>query len=264
MRTTTISTSTSTLAVPYTCRCAFCGATIHHEAVVVSAGYAFKGGYANAAQGQAMKLASGFQASANLPFELEYAEKRLEHYRHIVSSGKLKKYLETGKSDKADTFRVEAGSPLENYLKSKANKTQGQVDQDRARLTAFPYRWREFVKETRVKCPQCGKTQPWCESLSTERAGWISILLGCGICLLGMVPFIAGFTPQGSQIALAFLPIVISIAAGILTYKGLRRKQLAKLAALPWNADDLPRFDEDFLAQIKAQFETNRKMGMMF
>ena len=39
---------------------------------------------------------------------------------------------------------------------------------------------------------------------------------------------------------------------------------MMKLAALPWNADDLPRFDEDFLAQIKAQFETNRKMGMMF
>ena len=57
--------------------------------------------------------------------ELEYAEKRLEHYRDIVASGKLKKYLETGKSDKADTFRVEAGSPLENYLKSKVNKTQG-------------------------------------------------------------------------------------------------------------------------------------------
>ena len=131
-------------------------------------------------------------------------------------------------------------------------------------MTAFPYRWKEYSKDTRVKCPQCGKTQPWCESLSTERAGWISILLGCGICLLGMVPFMAGFTPQGAQIALAFLPIVISIAAGILTYKGLRRKQLARLAALPWNADDLPRFDEDFLAQIKAQFETNRKMGMMF
>ena len=33
---------------------------------------------------------------------------------------------------------------------------------------------------------------------------------------------------------------------------------LLGLPALPWNADDLPRFDEDFLAQAKAQYEQSR------
>ncbi len=37
---------------------------------------------------------------------------------------------------------------------------------------------------------------------------------------------------------------------------------MMKLAALPWNADDLPRFDEDFLAQAKAQYEQSRQMGL--
>jgi len=38
--------------------------------------------------------------------------------------------------------------------------------------------------------------------------------------------------------------------------------EMMKLAALPWNADDLPRFDEDFLAQAKAQYEQSRQMGL--
>ena len=37
---------------------------------------------------------------------------------------------------------------------------------------------------------------------------------------------------------------------------------MMKLAALPWNVDDLPRFDEDFLAQAKAQYEQSRQMGL--
>ena len=37
---------------------------------------------------------------------------------------------------------------------------------------------------------------------------------------------------------------------------------MMKLAALPWNADDLPRFDEDFLAQGKAQYEQSRQRGL--
>ena len=48
------------------------------------------------------------------------------------------------------------------------------------------------------------------------------------------------------------------MASSVLIYKALRKKQLARLAALPWNADDLPRFDEDFLAQAKAQYEQSR------
>ena len=265
MSTTTISTSTSTLAVPYTCRCPYCGATIRHEAAVVSAGYAFTGGYASKAQGQVMKLASGFQAGANLPFELEYAEKRLEHYRDIVASGKLKRYFETGKEDKADTFRVEAGSPLERYLNSDVNKTKGQVQQDRSRLTEFPYRWREFIKATRIKCPQCGKVQPWCESVDAEGAGNKAFLLGAALCFLGWAPFMAGIEVSTElSLAVGLLSPVLGIVAGILIYRKLRRKHLDRLAALPWNADDLPRFDEDYLSQIKGQFETYRKMGMMF
>lgn len=265
MSTTTISTSTSTLAVPYTCRCPYCGATIRQEAAVVSAGYAFKGGYASAAEGQAMKLESGFQANANLPFELEYAEKRLEHYRDIVASGKLKRYFETGKEDKADTFRVEAGSPLENYLTSKENKIRGQVQQDRARLTDSPYRWKEFTKATRVKCPQCGKVQPWCESVDAEGAGNKAFLLGAALCFLCWAPLMAGIeTSRELSMVVGLLSPVLGIVAGILIYKKLRRKHLDKLAALPWNADDLPRFDENYLSQIKAQFETYRKMGMMY
>ena len=37
---------------------------------------------------------------------------------------------------------------------------------------------------------------------------------------------------------------------------------LLGLPALPWNADDLPRFDEDFLAQAKAQYEQSRQLGL--
>ena len=59
-----------------------------------------------------MKLSASLQASANVPFELEYAEKRLEHYRQIVSSGKLKALLETGKKRREDYFQVDPDSPL--------------------------------------------------------------------------------------------------------------------------------------------------------
>ena len=38
---------------------------------------------------------------------------------------------------------------------------------------------------------------------------------------------------------------------------------MMKLAALPWNADDLPRFDEDFLAGQKARYQQAGDMGIM-
>ena len=66
------------------------------------------------------------------------------------------------------------------------------------------------------------------------------------------------------SLAAGMLAPVLGIVAGILIYRKLRRKHLDRLAALPWNADDLPRFDEAYLSQIKAQFETYRKMGMMY
>jgi len=52
-------------------------------------------------------------------------------------------------------------------------------------------------------------------------------------------------------------------SSGDLIYKALRKKQLARLAALPWNADDLPRFDEDFLAGQKARYQQAGDMGIM-
>ena len=58
MKVTTTSTSTATLAVPYTCRCAFCGATIQGEEKITAEGHAFAGGYATGAQGEMMKLAA--------------------------------------------------------------------------------------------------------------------------------------------------------------------------------------------------------------
>ena len=38
---------------------------------------------------------------------------------------------------------------------------------------------------------------------------------------------------------------------------------LLGLPALPWNADNLPRFDEDFLAAQKARWQQTKDMGMM-
>ena len=38
MKVSTTSSSTASLAVPYTCRCAFCGATIHGEEKIIAEG----------------------------------------------------------------------------------------------------------------------------------------------------------------------------------------------------------------------------------
>lgn len=208
-----------------------------------------------------MKLSASLQASANVPFELEYAEKRLEHYRGIVESGKLKALLETGKKNKADWFQVDHDSVLGNYLLHGPNKTQAQAHQDKTRMSAYPYNWKVFDKNTAVKCPACGKTQPWCESLDGEGVGLKAFALGFVVCFLGLIPLMAGVRLQGAQVALALLPIAAWIVVSIISYKLMRKKQLARLAALPWNADDLPRFDEDFLARAKAQYSQSRKMA---
>ena len=106
-----------------------------------------------------------------MSFELEYAGKRLAHYRQTVSSGRLKAFLET---------------------------------------------------------------------------------------------FMAGVRLQGAQVALAFVPIVRWLVTSVISFKLLSKKQLTRLAALPWNADDLPRFDEDFLAAQKARQQQQAKgMGIM-
>ena len=61
----------------------------------------------------------------------------------------------------------------------------------------------------------------------------------------------------------AFVPIALWIVVSILSYRAMRKKQLARLAALPWNADDLPRFDEEFIAGQKARYRQAREMGVM-
>lgn len=258
---TTVSTSTAALKVPYTCRCAFCGATIHAEDAISAAGYAYTGGYASAEQKQLMGISSSFRANTNLPFELEYAEKRLEHYRDTVDSGKLKQYLETGKARKEDYFKVEAGSDLESYLKSKANKSQGQVQQDTARLTAWPYQWRDFGKNTAVKCPECGKAQPFCESLSSDGRIMKSFLLGfCLFAFAGLVPFMAGLQLPPELRFLAVIPLVLGFAAWFVIYRLLRKKRFRQIAALPWRAEDLPVYDAEFLTKTRAQFEAQHQM----
>ena len=210
-----------------------------------------------------MKLSASLQASANVPFELEYAEKRLEHYRQIVSSGKLKAFLETGKERREDYFQVDRDSPLGKYLRYGPNKTRLQAENDKSRMIAYPYNWKVFNRKTSVKCPACGKTQPWCESMDREGAGTKAFFLGCGVFVLCLVPFIAGLTLPKELRLLAYIPTALQVASSVLIYKALRKKQLARLAALPWNADDLPRFDEDFLAAQKAHWQQAKDMGMM-
>jgi len=82
------SNATATLAVPYTCRCAFCGATIHGEEKITAEGHDFPGSYLAQIQSGGMILSEREQAVKNLSFELEYAGKRLAHYRETVSSGR--------------------------------------------------------------------------------------------------------------------------------------------------------------------------------
>lgn len=55
--------------------------------------------------------------------------------------------------------------------------------------------------------------------------------------------------------------IALRRAASVISYRLLSKKQLQRPAALPWNADDLPRFDEDFLAAQKAR-QQQRAQGM--
>lgn len=264
MKVSTTSTGTVTLNLPYICRCAFCGAAIRGEEKITAEGHAFKRGYATDAQGQMMKLAASLQANAGVPYEIEYAEKWLAHYREIVASGKLKTFLETGKYRKEDEFRVDPDSSLGNYLLHGPNKTQAQAGHDKTRMSAYPYNWKVFDKKTAVKCPACGKPQPWCEDLSGEGAGFKAFFIGFGVCFLGMVPFMAGVKLlQGAPKMLVFVPLILGVVTSILAYKALRKKQLQRLAALPWNADNLPRFDEDFLSQAKAQYEQSKQTGLM-
>ncbi len=263
MKVSTTSTGTVSLNLPYTCRCSYCGTIITGEERITAEGHAFTGGYAYGSKGEMMKLAASLRANASVLYEIEYAEKRLEHYRYIVASGKLRAFLETGKEHKEDYFRVDPESNLGKFLQYGPNKTQAQAQQDKARMEQYPYRWHAFDKETAVKCPACGKSQPWCEATDGEKPGIKAIFLGLLITFILMIPFMAGLQLQGALVVLGFVPIILGIVSGIFIYKALRRKQLRKLAELPWNAGCLPRFDEAFLAQTKARYEQNKPTGLM-
>lgn len=249
---TTTSTSGAYVPYTYTCRCAFCGTPFQGEDIVPGGGSAVTRGYASDIQKELMGFASSRRASADAAFRFEYEVKRLDHYRDIVASGKLQRYFETGKVDKADIFRVEAGSALERYLKSEANKDESDAAKDHALLTAFPYEWKEFDRWDAVRCPACDKVQPWCEKVRAKGAALKAFFLGVCVFFLCMIP-ITGIpllqeAGVAARLAVVTLPLVAGAVAGILAYRAMRKKRMKRLAALPWNADDLPRIDPESLA----------------
>lgn len=254
---TTIASSTAALKVPYTCRCAFCGATIHGEDKIEAVGYAFANGYASETS---MNVSSNLRAASNLPFELDYAEQRLAHYRGIVADGKLMAYLKTGRVRKEDFFRVEAGSALEDYLKS-GDKTVGQAERDEARLTDWPYRWKKFDKKSAVRCPECNKLQPWCLNPSNKDKGAVPAL----VAFLGVLFALTKRDPHPS-LKTILLFIALSIVAGAVACLIWRWLRLLNIARKPWKAEDLPVYDAQFLARKRAQLsetQDQRKKGHM-
>lgn len=252
----TSSTSRAFLKIPYTYNCAYCGAYIRASDAIMAEGVDSKGGYANSWEGPVMKLNASYRANANLLYEIEYAEKRLEHYRSIVASGKLKTFLETGKKDKADYFRVKQDSDLGKYLLHRSNNYS-------CRMTAYPYYWKPFDKDIAVKCPVCGKTQPWSEVVSNEGVRIKAIFMGIGVYLICMIPsFMPELSLPEEYRLLYLLPVAFGVASGVLFYKKMRKKQLHRLAALPWNADTLPRYDEDFIAQCRQKIGAQQKSGL--
>ena len=238
----------ASVELPYSYRCPYCGTQIQDTERINALGYEFKGGYANQASEQILKASAGLRARTNMAYELEYAEKRLDHYRSIVADGRLKAYLETAKAQKADWFRVEPGSPLETYLKETKHKTDVQAKADRAKLRAFPYNWKDTT--VRIKCSQCGQVLPWSIDLSCF---WQQGLAG----IIGAAVFFLLLAVQGSA-KVTWLGIVLPCAAGLVagfvSYPFLCRRKLRKYAALPWNAEDLPCFDPVVLAAKKAEY----------
>ena len=129
---------------------------------------------------------------------------------------------------------------------------------DRARLEYFAYIWKEFEKKDVVKCPSCGKIQPWCENIGAGSAAASGFAAGAIIILPGIIILSAIFGRlQGAQVLLLFILFVIGIAAGISIYRLAYKKKLAILASLPWNAEDLPVFDADFIAKVRRDLNKN-------
>lgn len=242
----TRSASTASVTLHYICRCAYCDATIRFDDEITAKGYAYAGDNASEAQKQQLSVVSDLAARANLPFELDYAEQRLAHYRDIVASGKLKRFLETGKAREEDAFKVQEGSTLEKYLKAMDTGVPGTVQQDTARLNPKPYRWKDFDKKNTVKCHECGKVQPFCEDISNDVPTGISFLFFCLVTFGGLAPFIAGIKlPPEWRFAYA-IPLALGFVVWFVSYRLLRKKRLRRIAALPWRAEDLPVRDAEF------------------
>lgn len=270
MSVTTVSSSSTSISVPYSCRCAFCGAEFRSEDKISAEGHAFQGGYASESQKTLMGLSSNIKAWSSLPRELDYAEARLEHYRSTVAGGKLAAYLKTGRPRKQDWFRVEKGSGLEAYLKSTVGKTQGQFEKDKARMKAFPYVWKSFDKDEYVKCPQCGKAQPWCYDAfcAGPYAATIVSFIVLGALLFffpvfgknmvnlpGLANLAERLTQSSGAVKLAYYVGVFAVPILLckLLMPLLRKIALRKVAAMPWRAEDLPRYDADFLARLRKE-----------
>ncbi|MCR5264508.1 MAG: hypothetical protein K6D94_11570 [Clostridiales bacterium] len=188
-----------------------------------------------------------------MKYELEYAEKRLEHYRKTVKEGKLKEYLRTGRPKKEDWFRVEEGSALEDYLKSTDGKTNNEYQRDKNRLKEFPYIWKLFSEETNVKCPECGKLQPWCYDTGCSNAKLLIIfaMLALFFGSFFLWPSIVeSLSPSADRMIILGI-FVLPILVGILLFKMIRKITVSRYAKMPWNADDLPVYDAEYISEFR-------------
>ena len=256
MSVTTVSSSTQSVALPYDCRCAFCEAAFRGEDKLEAEGHAFQSGYANEGTKTLMGFSSSIQARCNLPHELDYAEMRLEHFRDIVSSGKMQAYLDTGRVRKEDWFRVPKGSFMEGYLKGTSGKTQGQYEKDKKRLKCFPYEWKVFLdKKDYVKCPACGQAQPWCYDTRCLTLQIAVTLTAMALAVI-LAALVMSLMAPSTQKLICFLgALVVPIPLGLLAFRLLRKPALRKVARMPWRVEDLPKYDAGFLARLREELK---------
>ena len=256
MSVTTVSSSTSSVTIPYDCRCAFCGAAFRGADKIDSEGNVFRSGYASEGEKSLMGFSSNFRAYSNLPHELDYAEQRLDHFRGIVADGRMQNYLNTGTVRKEDWFRVKEGSSLEYYLKSTSGKTKEQYERDKKRLKAFPYEWKMHLgKEDAVKCPVCGKAQPWSLDTRCSTLKVAVILLFFAMAVILAILVLSAMEPSTLKTLCFFGAIAAPILLGMLVFRLLKKPALKKLANMPWRAEDLPKYDAAFLARVREELK---------
>ena len=250
-----VSTSVSKVDIPYSCRCAWCGSHISGTDEIKAYGHVFKPGYFTENEKTTAAFSSGYRSSQRMRVELEYAEKRLEHYRETVRQGRLQEYLRTGHPRKEDWFRVEKGSYLDIHLRSANEKTKDEYEQDKKRLKVFPYVWKQFDKDNTVKCPDCGKIQPWCYDTACQNAKFWVILSMFAVSQIMFWPAFFSKTILGWPLA-AKLPylagsVALPILIGILLFCLVRKLIVSKYAKMPWNADDLPVYDAEYISEFR-------------